>query len=135
MKPIEILLVEENSKEAALVCDFISQRYNAHVTIARDGEEALRLLVTRGYCPDLILLDLMLSKLSGHEAVKRIRRSIALKVPIVVMSTSRNPDDVSFAYALGVNAYVEKPLKPEELVSTMQSVARLWVEPLVREHF
>ena len=134
MKPIEILVVQEHPLEARILKDFLQDHYLANVSVARDGEEALRILMTEGYHPDLILLDLKLSKLGGHEAVQRIRRKIAPKVPIVVMSTSRNPDDVSFAYALGVNAYVEKPLKIEDLERTMQSVGRLWVEPLVREH-
>ena len=112
---------------------FLRDRYLVEIALAEDGEEALRLL-TRDYVPDLILLDWNLPKLSGHEAVTRIRRKISAHVPIIILSASQNPDDISFAYAVGVNAYVEKPADLEAFGRMMQSVARLWLEPLIREH-
>ncbi|MBZ5611156.1 MAG: response regulator [Acidobacteriia bacterium] len=133
MKSIEILVVDDNPADALLMQEFLRERYLAKITVAHDGEEALGLLLARDYIPDLILLDLKLPKLNGHETVKRIRRTIA-RVPIIILSGSRNPDDISFAYAVGVNAYVEKPTEPDALLRMMQSVAGLWVEPLVREH-
>jgi CheY-like chemotaxis protein len=134
MRSIEILIVDDNPADAILMKDFLREHYPAKITVVQDGEEALRLLLTRVCTPDLILLDLRLPKMNGHEAAKRIRRKITARVPIIILSGSQNPDDISFAYAVGVNAYVEKPTEPDALLKMMQSVGRLWVEPLVRQH-
>ncbi len=133
MRSIEILIIDDNPADSFLMKEFLLERYLTTVTVVQDGEEALRLLVTPGYTPDLILLDLKLPKMSGHEAAKRIRRKLTARVPIVILSGSQNPDDISFAYAVGVNAYVEKPTDMDALLRMMQSVGRLWVEPLVRD--
>jgi CheY-like chemotaxis protein len=131
---IEVLVVEDNPADALLVKEALSGRYVARVTIAKDGEEAMSLLIRPDYRPDLILLDLKMPKLDGHQVLKRIRRKIASKVPIVIMSASGSQDDIGSAYANGANAYVEKPADLDELMRAIQSVGRLWIEPLCRPH-
>ncbi|HYL35524.1 MAG TPA: response regulator [Bryobacteraceae bacterium] len=129
---IEILLVEDNPGDALLVKESFSGRYVARVTVATDGEEALGVLFQPDYRPDLILLDLSVPKLNGHQLLKRIRRKIAATVPIVILSASGNPDDIASTYANGANAYVEKPTDPDQLLRAIQAVGRLWIEPLCR---
>lgn len=131
---IEILLIEDNPGDALLVKEFLSDRYVVRVTLAQDGEEAIQLLMRRDYRPDLILLDLKMPKLDGHEVLRHIRRRIAVKVPIVILSSSSDPDDIDQAYANGANAYVEKPSDLDGLARMVHSVARLWVEPLCRPY-
>lgn len=131
---IEILVVEDNPGDACLVNEFLSGRYVVRVTIAQNGEEALLLLMRREYRPDLIVIDLKTAMWDGHEVLRHMRRRSAMKVPIVVLSSSSDPDDIDQAYASGANAYCEKPPDPDGLVRTLQSVARLWVEPLCRPY-
>lgn len=131
---IEILLIEDNPGDALLVKECLNGRYVVRVTVAQDGEEALHVLMRHGYKPDLILLDLKMPKLDGHEVLRRIRRRITMKVPIVILSSSSSPDDIDEAYAIGANAYVEKPPDLEGLARMIHSVARLWVEPLCRPY-
>lgn len=130
---IEILVVDDNPADALLFKGFLSELFAVRVTLAQDGEEALRLLVRPGYKPGLIVLDLKMPKMDGQEVLKRIRRKLAPKIPIIVMSGSRNLDDISQAYANGANVYVDKPSELNALRKMIESMARLWVEPLVRE--
>jgi|SRR5579864_348106 CheY-like chemotaxis protein len=131
---IEVLVVEDNPADALLVKESLSSKYVARVTVAPDGEEALRLLSRPEYRPDLILLDLRMPKLDGHQVLRRMRRSVAPKVPIVILSASTHLDDIGSAYANGANAYVEKPRDLDELLRAIQGVGRLWIEPLCRPH-
>ena len=125
----EVLVVEDNPAEALLIKTHLGEHFKARVSIAKDGEEALMLLKDPDYRPDLILLDLTLPKLDGHQVLKRVRRHIAPKVPIVIMSGSRDPNDIGEAYASGANAYVEKPSDLDQLVAAIQTVGRLWMRP------
>jgi len=129
---IEILVVDDNPADALLFKGFLSDRYAVRVTLAQDGEEALSLLMRPGYKPGLIVLDLKMPKMDGHELLRRIRRKLAPKIPIIVMSGSRSLDDISQAYANGANVYVDKPSELNALRKMIESMARLWVEPLVR---
>jgi two-component system, chemotaxis family, response regulator Rcp1 len=126
LRMIDILVVDDNPADVLLFKEFLSDRYAVRITVAQDGEEALSLLIRPGYKPRLIVLD-------GQEVLKRIRRKLAPKIPIIVMSGSRNLDDISQAYANGANVYVDKPSELNALRKTIESLARLWVEPLVRE--
>jgi two-component system response regulator len=130
---IEILVVDDSPADALLFKGFLSDRYAVRVTLAQDGEEALGLLMRPGYKPGLIVLDLKMPKMDGHEVLKRIRRKIAPKIPVIVMSGSRDLDDIGHAYANGANVYVDKPSELNALRKVIESMARLWVEPLVRE--
>ena len=130
---IEILVIDDNPADTLLFQRFLSQYCGVGVTIAHDGEEALALLAGSQYKPNLILLDLKMPKMNGHEVLRRVRRKIAPKTPIIVMSGSRNLDDISQAYACGANAYVEKPSELDSHREIIQSMARLWIEPLLRD--
>jgi len=126
---IEILVVDGNAEHVLLVKKCLSNHYYVAVTVAEDGEQALLLLTSPDYRPNLILLELNLPRLHGHEVLRRIRRKNQT-VPIVVLSGSRSQEDVSRAYAAGANMYAEKSWDPDAFRRTIQAIAQLWVTPL-----
>jgi len=125
---IEILLVDDNHAHVLLVKECLGNYRGVAVTVAEDGQAALWLLAGRDYRPDLILLELLLPRVDGHEVLRSIRRRNSA-IPIVVFSTSGSQDDISLAYACGANMYVEKPSNPHSFRRTIHAIARLWVEP------
>ena len=115
--PNTILLVEGNSDDMALTLRAIRKATTSPVVIAQDGREALELLFGAG-CregqelpvrPDLVLLDLKLTKLDGFEVLKRVKEDIRTRViPVIVVSASSEPEKVLKAYSLGANGYLGK---------------------------
>jgi two-component system, response regulator len=78
--------------------------------------------------PRLVLLDLNLPKIDGHEVLRRIRADDRTKLlPVVVLSSSQEDDDVITSYALGANSYVCKPVSLEEFVDTIRVLAWFWL--------
>ena len=126
---IEILVVDDNAEHVFLLRKCLNTYYYVAITVAEDGEQALRLLASPGYRPNLILLELNLPRLHGHDVLRRIRRRNPT-IPIVVLSTSRSQEDISQAYAAGANMYAEKPWDPDAFRRTIQAIAQLWVTPL-----
>lgn len=79
--------------------------------------------------PDLIILDLKLPFLDGFEILKRIRENRFTKnIPVVIFTSSDNPEDLIKAYQLGVNSFVKKPLKYEEFIETLNKIIYYWLE-------
>jgi len=128
---IEILIIEEDRRRALLAQECLTRDFSAGVTVAGDGEEALRLLAADGYRPNLVLLELTPKSLPGHHVLRRIRRSKP-KLPIVILSPSNEVEDVCQAYAEGANMFVEEPADLNAFRRTIQTIARLWVEPLAQ---
>jgi two-component system, response regulator len=105
--------------------------------VARDGEEALDFLFGRGAFrsrssappPRLVLLDLKLPKLDGLEVLRAVRTNSRTSVaPVVVLTSSEDPRELAHCYQLGANSCVQKPVQYEELWTTLQAVARYWLE-------
>jgi two-component system response regulator len=113
-----ILLVEDNPADEALTLRALKKaRVESQVIIARDGAEALHHLfgaeASEVCCrlPDLILLDLKLPKLDGHEVLKRIRADVRTQaVPVVILTTSLEDEDLLEGYRVGPNSYGRKPV-------------------------
>lgn len=126
---IEILVVDDNAEHVLLVRNCLNNHYYVAVTVAEDGDQALRLLASQDYRPNLILLELNLPRLPGHEVLRRIRRRNRT-IPVVVLTASRSQDDISRAYAAGANMYAEKPWDSDAFRRTIQAIAQLWVVPL-----
>lgn len=125
----EILVVDHNPRDVLLVKECLGRQYPVAVTVAEDGEQAVRLLASHNYRPNLVLLELNIPRLDGYDVLRRIRRGY-LTIPIVVLSASASQEDVSRAYASGANMYAEKPSDPDRLRRTMHAIARMWVTPL-----
>ncbi|HZW24080.1 MAG TPA: response regulator [Gallionella sp.] len=130
-----ILLVEDNPHDEEMTLDaFAECRLANEVVVVRDGQEALDYLLHQGdytdrQCgnPAVILLDLKLPKISGMEVLRRLKSDPELKtIPVVIMTSSREERDVAEGYALGVNAYVVKPLEFSRFVEAVKDLGVFW---------
>ncbi len=128
---MDILLVEDNAGDAELMRIALSQaRPDVELRIAEDGEDALALLLA-GVAPDLVLLDLNLPRLSGHEllaALRAARVPHVRRLPVVVFTTSGDPDDVRRSYELFASSHIVKPHELDELFAVAESIANYWFE-------
>jgi CheY-like chemotaxis protein len=133
LKPI--LLVEDNPHDLELTLIALSKSQLANeVVVVRDGAEALDYLQRRGEFaertvgnPAVILLDLKLPKVDGLEVLKEIRETESLKsVPVVMLTSSKEEQDVVRSYALGVNAYVVKPVDFSEFLRAIADLGIFW---------
>ncbi len=130
-----ILLVEDNPRDAELTLTALSD-YNLanEVLHLHDGAEALDFLYRRGEFvhrsngqPAVVLLDLKMPKVDGMEVLRRMKGDPDLKrVPVVIMTSSREEKDLVDSYELGVNAYVVKPVQFPEFVEAVKQVGRFW---------
>lgn len=112
--PLTIFLAEDSSADAYLVQESLQGAHlNFELVRASDGESALQALMKaeqEGTELDVILLDLNLPRVSGHELLAYVRQSDHLhNIPVIVLTSSDSPDDRSRSYALGVNHYFRKP--------------------------
>jgi len=130
-----ILLVEDDPKDVELTLTALEE-YNLanEVIVARDGEEALEYLYSRGKFktrssdnPAVMLLDLKLPKVDGLEVLKQIKSEEKLRaIPVVVLTSSREEKDMVASYRLGVNAYVVKPVDFHEFVNAIKELGIFW---------
>jgi two-component system, chemotaxis family, response regulator Rcp1 len=122
-----ILLVEDNPGDAQLVrMAFAEALPTARVSVVTDGEAALARLREEGP-PDLLLLDLNLPGLTGHEVLESIRADAALRLlPVVVLSSSDAEADVTRSYELGANSHIAKPGDVDALFALAETLARYW---------
>lgn len=133
LKPI--LLVEDNPKdlELALLALAKSNLANEVITV-RDGKEALDYLFRQGAYADrlqgnpaVVLLDLKLPKLDGIQVLERLKSEPSLqRVPVVMLTASREEKDLIKSYQLGVNAYVVKPVSFKEFIEAIQELGIFW---------
>jgi CheY-like chemotaxis protein len=130
-----ILLVEDDPRDVELTLTALEDHKLANeVTVARDGQEALDYLYRRGQFstrpndnPAVILLDLKLPKVDGLEVLKQIKSDEQLKtIPVVVLTSSHEEQDMLRSYKLGVNAYVVKPVDFHEFVNAVKELGIFW---------
>jgi CheY-like chemotaxis protein len=130
-----ILLVEDNPNDVELTLTGLKEHNLANkVVVARDGVEALDYLYRRGQFADrsqgnpaVILLDLKLPRVDGLEVLKIIRSDEQLKlVPVVVLTSSHEEQDLIECYKLGTNAYVVKPVNFQEFMDAIKSLGLFW---------
>jgi two-component system, chemotaxis family, response regulator Rcp1 len=125
-----ILLVEDNPGDAQLVRLALAEKLpGARLSVASDGEAALARLREDGSPPDLMLLDLNLPRLSGHEVLAAVRESDDPRIrrlPVVVLTSSQQEDDVRRSYELGASSHVAKPDDIDQLFALIEALARYW---------
>ena len=130
-----ILLAEDSQRDAELTINALAEEHLANdVLHVRDGAEALDYLYRRGQFaghsngqPVLVLLDLKMPKVDGMEVLRQMKCDPELKtIPVVVMTSSREEGDLFRSYALGVNAYVVKPVKFPQFVRAVKQVGSFW---------
>ena len=133
-----ILLVEDNSSDEKLTVLALRKcGVPSEVTVVRDGAEALDYLFATGayatrdpsVLPALILLDLNLPKINGHEVLRRIRADEKIRaLPVVILTSSKEDEDITEGYASGANAYVRKPVDYAQFVSAAQTLGIFWLQ-------
>ena len=133
-KPIEILMVEHNPHDVELVQKILRDvEVKTNMRIAKDGVEALSFLRREGeYAniprPDLILLELNLPKKDGREVLEQIKSDRSLKsIPVLVLTTSQDKEDVLLAYSLQANSYITKPIDKDQFVRVIKSIEEFWL--------
>lgn len=132
-----ILLVEDNPDDVALtIRAFEKSRIKNRIVIAEDGVEALDYIFRRGKfenrelkeLPAVILLDLKLPKLDGFEVLKAIRDNEFTKLlPVVILSSSKEEQDIIKGYKNGANSYIRKPVDFEKFYEAVQTLGLYWL--------
>jgi two-component system, response regulator len=133
----EILLVEDNPSDVKLTLHAFKTANLANtVHVARDGVEALEFLFSSApngdqnalENPKLILLDLKLPRLDGHEVLKRIRSDPRTRgIPVVVLTSSSQERDVMKSYDGGANSYIIKPVDFEQFTESVRDIGKYWL--------
>ena len=133
VKPIEILLVEDNPGDVRLTKEaLVDGKVFNNLSVVIDGQEAMDFLRKKGkYAkairPDLILLDLNLPKKDGREVLQEVKSDPKLKkIPIVVLTTSQAEQDIMTSYEHHANCYITKPVDFGQFIKVVRSVENFW---------
>ena len=137
MKAKTILLIEDNASDVDLTKRALEKGHILNpVVVASDGQEALDYLFAQGAyadrevsdLPTLTLLDLKLPKVSGLEVLRRIRHDVCTRrMPVVILTSSREEQDMATSYDLGVNSYIRKPVDFEQFVQSVAQLGLYWL--------
>jgi len=141
-QPVELLLVEDNPSDVELTLHVLKKHNLANsIKIARDGEEALEFLfgangnAPADYPARLIMLDLKLPKVNGLEVLGKIKADPRTKsIPVVVLTSSRENQDLYLCYDLGVNSYIVKPVDFAQFSETVRQLGLYWLLLNERPH-
>lgn len=128
---VEILLVEDSPADVELAMRALKKHNLANrLHVARDGAEAIEFLFgpNAGQVPKMVLLDLKLPKVDGLEVLRRIKSDPATRrIPVVVMTSSREERDIVESYELGVNSYIVKPVDFDQFVRAVAELGLYWL--------
>lgn len=137
MKNGTILLVEDNSDDQALTLRALKRNNIANeVVVVNDGVEALDYLFARGdyasrdrtAMPQVILLDLKLPKLNGFEVLRHLQDDeLTRMLPVVILTSSKEQEDLLSGYSLGANSYIRKPVDFDEFMETVKQLGVYWL--------
>ena len=134
MKPIHILLVEDNEGDVFLVTEALEEgKVINKMSVTRDGKEAMDFLDKKGkyeniQLPDLILLDINLPKKNGHEVLEYIKEKDELKqIPVIMLTTSSSEKDILLSYKNHANCFITKPVDVDHFLKVIYSIENFWV--------
>jgi len=126
MKPIELLLVEDNAGDILLIRQALAgELFPVSIHVAVDGKQAMQMLAARHFRPDLVILDLNIPKASGLSVLECTQP----EVPVVVFTSSSSPQDRQSSFDLGAKDYVQKPTDLREFVREVSQIVRTWGRP------
>lgn len=133
MNKLFLLLVEDNEGDIVLTKEAFEERNLVHeITVVRNGEEAIDFLKEASITdklPNLILLDVNLPKVNGHEVLRFIKGSHELKhIPVIMFTTSSSPSDILKGYQNYVNGYITKPMDANEFLATVKQIEGFWIK-------
>jgi len=137
MNPKIILLVEDNPSDIGLTRRALAKSHVANeLVVAEDGQEALDYLFGTGaytgrdvtQLPAVVLLDLKLPRVDGLEVLRRIRtETLTRRMPVVILTSSKEEQDLAVSYDLGVNSYIRKPVDFEQFAQAIQTLGLYWL--------
>ncbi len=135
LKPAHILLVEDNEGDIVLTIEaFDESKLQTHISVAKNGKEAIDFLFKRGLfsdvkTPDLILLDINIPIFNGHEVLEKIKSDPDLKkIPVIMLTTSSNQKDIDKAYEMHANSYVKKPIDMQDFLKSILKIEDFWLQ-------
>ena len=130
-KPVKILLVEDNSADIRWIVEVFKEYHISNeIHAVKDGAEAIDFLYKKGEYkdvpyPDIVILDLYLPIISGHEVLKKIKNDKNLRsIPVVILTASNSPEDARIAYRNHVDCYISKPAGFKELMKIIQRTGK-----------
>ncbi|HET8626690.1 MAG TPA: response regulator [Thermomicrobiales bacterium] len=133
-RPIEILLVEDSPGDVRLTREALREgKIRNNLSVVPDGVEALAFLRREGrYAaaprPDVILLDLNLPRKDGREVLAEVKADERLRrIPVVVLTTSRDEQDILRSYDLHANCYITKPVDLDQFIAVVRSIETFWL--------
>ena len=131
----DLLLVEDSAAEARLAFEALQETdFPVRLHIASDGVQAMDFLKRQAPYQDaprpwLVLLDLNLTRKDGREVLRDIKADDDLRrIPVVVLTTSKEKSDISRAYELHANCYIQKPLELDLFIEIVKSIHRYWLQ-------
>lgn len=134
MKPVNILLVEDNEGDILLTKEaFEDAKIHVNLSVVQDGREAIDFLNkqgkhTNGALPDLLLLDVNLPKKNGHEVLKYIKGNDFFRhIPVIMLTTSSSPSDINLSYNNYANCFITKPVDANDFLAVIASIESFWI--------
>lgn len=137
VKAAHILLIEDNKMDVALTLDaFQEARLANTIHVATTGEEGIEFLLGEGKfadrvaypLPDIVLLDLKMPGIDGLEVLKRVKSTDRIKrIPIIILTSSKEEGDRAMSYDLGANSYLVKPISFEGFLEVVKQVYNYWI--------
>ena len=132
MKSLNILLVEDNEGDILLTTEaFEESKIIKIVDVIRDGKEAINFfnsLTHKDNFPDLVLLDINLPKMNGHEVLMYIKNSEKYKhIPVIMLTTSSSEKDILLSYRGHVNCYITKPIDVNDFIQAVTKIEDFWI--------
>jgi CheY-like chemotaxis protein len=132
---VDVLLVEDSAAEARLAREVLREAtFPVHLHVASDGEQAMEFLRREGRYeaaprPQLVLLDLNLPRKDGREVLRDMKEDDELRrIPVVVLTTSQAATDITRAYELHANCYIQKPLELDGFIEIVKSIHHYWLQ-------
>jgi chemotaxis family two-component system response regulator Rcp1 len=133
-RSLNLLLVEDSPADAMLMESVLEEVGGEfQLNVAHNGEEAIQHLLrhaaTEADRPDLILLDLNLPRMNGHDVLKFLKADLLLQsIPVIVLSGSESPADIALAYRQGASSYLTKPSDIDRTVEMVRAIKRYWLD-------
>lgn len=135
MKQVHILLVEDNEGDVVLTRDaFEESKFKTQLSVVKNGQDALDFLFKRGSFekaekPDLILLDINIPIINGLDVLQEIKLDESLKkIPVIILTTSSNENDVNKAYLNYANSYIVKPIEFDDFLKAVLQIEEFWIQ-------